>query len=220
MNHLKEELAHLMAAVVVLALIGMVLLIRPVVALYQYIAHAARKYAILAALLAASLAAWASGPDTLPPHYTPGDVKLSLRLYDNAPAPRYTLRRAVWGGLLTGISGAAWGTHEAISHHWHAFERATGANPDYWNPAVSWRNKYRNGNPEEGPAFPGATNVFVVFTDAKHMLATVHRSTLFAGAVVVSIGDRRPVWHYLVDFGLSALCFVGGFHATYSLLFR
>lgn len=38
----------------------------------------------------------------------------------------------------------------------------------FWNPHISWRNKYKNGDPAEGAAYPLATTLLVGFTDAWH----------------------------------------------------
>lgn len=42
-------------------------------------------------------------------------------------------------------------------------------NEDFWNPSKSWRNKYKNKNVNEGPAFLGSTTVFSFVTDAWHL---------------------------------------------------
>jgi hypothetical protein len=34
---------------------------------------------------------------------------------------------------------------------------------------ASWNNKYKNGDPKQGPAFWGSTTVFVAFTDLWHL---------------------------------------------------
>lgn len=42
-------------------------------------------------------------------------------------------------------------------------------NPDWWNPSISWRNKYREGRPFLGARFPGSTHVLSLVTDAWHL---------------------------------------------------
>jgi hypothetical protein len=137
------------------------------------------------------------------------------------PAPRFSVRRAVWCGVLGGVSGASYGTHEAISHHWSAFERRfPGADPQFWNPADSWVNKYEGRNPSAGPAYFGSTTFLAWTTDAKHLLSTTHRVTLFGAAVTATIGERRPPWHYVVNVAASAVGYWAGFHLMYSVIIR
>ncbi len=44
-----------------------------------------------------------------------------------------------------------------------------GMSQEFFNPDISWRNKWKNGKPEEGEAYPGSSTVFVLFTDAWHL---------------------------------------------------
>lgn len=132
----------------------------------------------------------------------------------------YQLRRAVCPASFALASGATWGLHETLYHHYGAFQaRFPNANPQYWNPNESWRNKYLGGNPELGPAFPGSTTVFVGLTDAKHPISTLHRLSTVGIGVCIVIGEKRPGWHYAVDAGVSALAWGVGFHSVYSWLF-
>ena len=43
----------------------------------------------------------------------------------------------------------------------------------FWNPQLSWRNKYKNGNPDEGPKFFGSTTFLVWLTDGWHLVKTI-----------------------------------------------
>ena len=38
----------------------------------------------------------------------------------------------------------------------------------FWDPVVSWRNKYKNGDPDQGPKFPFSTTLLVGLTDGWH----------------------------------------------------
>lgn len=118
------------------------------------------------------------------------------------------------------LSGALYGAHETIVHHPHRIP--AGWNQTFWNNDISWRNKYAGGMPENGPRFPGSTTVFAWATDAKHLLGTGHRATLFMSGVTITLGEKKPVWHYAVDAALSSVAFGLGFHTIYSsnLVFR
>ncbi len=130
----------------------------------------------------------------------------------------YRWQRAIAPVLLSGISGAAYGVHETVVHHPDRIPASWA--PRFWDNRVSWRNKYRHGTPEHGPAYFGSTTVFAWTTDAKHLFGTLHRATLFGAGISVGIGKRRPVWHYALDAGLSFVAFTVGFHSAYTFYFN
>jgi hypothetical protein len=43
-------------------------------------------------------------------------------------------------------------------------------NQQFWNPRLSWRNKWRNGNKEDGPKFFLSSTLLVFTTDAWHRM--------------------------------------------------
>jgi hypothetical protein len=51
-----------------------------------------------------------------------------------------------------------------------------------WNPVVSWRNKWKNGDPRQGERFLGSSTVFVFLTDAWHLSQFFFLNSLFAAA--------------------------------------
>lgn len=109
------------------------------------------------------------------------------------------------------VAGALWGLHETLQHHWAYFaEKHPGANPQWWNPAESWRNKYRNRDPEQG-----RTIWPVQLTDAKHLLVLGHNATLFGAGVSIGFGRPRKWWGYAIDVGVSLLSYSAGNYLTY-----
>jgi hypothetical protein len=51
----------------------------------------------------------------------------------------------------------------------------------YWwlnTPNITWKNKYKNRDPEQGPAFPGSTTWLVWVTDAWHFFQMIMFSCL------------------------------------------
>jgi len=43
----------------------------------------------------------------------------------------------------------------------------------WWNPARSWKNKWQEGDPQKGEAFPGSSTAFVGTTDAWHFFKSL-----------------------------------------------
>lgn len=133
-------------------------------------------------------------------------------------AQRYTLRRpALWVGAGLGfVAGATHGTHEKIMFHYSKFQsRWPNANPQYWNPQVSWLNKYKNNDPEQG-----RNGKPVVLTDAKHLLVSTTQVTLFGAGVCITIGERRPIWHYAIDAVIVGIFRSVGNELAFDTLYR
>ena len=51
----------------------------------------------------------------------------------------------------------------------------------FWNPLISWSNKYKNGDKNLGEKFIGSTTVFVGLTDAWHLFKLINHTCLFIG---------------------------------------
>ena len=58
-------------------------------------------------------------------------------------------------------------------------------NDQYWNPAKSWRNKYKNKIPSQGPAFILSTTALSFLTDAWHLFQFLSNSFLALSVVIV-----------------------------------
>lgn len=119
-------------------------------------------------------------------------------------------------GSLVFTAGASKGFNETLVFHWKAFHKKfPKANPQWYNPAVSWRNKYKDGDDDAGPRFPLSTSVLVMFTDQYHLNNFINRMS-WTATVVIKIGEgKKPILHYLYDLVYYALCHQAGFFLTY-----
>jgi len=122
-----------------------------------------------------------------------------------------TYKPRVYSVVLSAFSGASYGVHETVVHHPYRIPKSW--DQQYWDARISWTNKYAEDGSEK---FFGSTTFLAWTTDAKHLFGTVHRATLFGAGVTIGIGEKRPVWHYLCDAGLSFVAFSIGFHSVYS----
>ena len=121
--------------------------------------------------------------------------------------------------LLIILSGAAYGLKETVTHHYPAFAaRFPDADPFWWNPDVSWQNKYEGRIPAQGPAFWGSTTVFVFVTDAYHFFGECDRLYSRIGFVLLTLClyNSRRLWPAVL---LGFLVWSAGFHLIYSLIF-
>lgn len=136
--------------------------------------------------------------------------------------------RPPWGAMAANFAGGVcWGVHESTAHHYPAFQRTfPNAKARFWNPAESWKNKYQNGDPEQGPKFTGSTGALVFVTDAKHLFAagsTLGTASAYGGyGVTVGIqigGGKRKEWQeYLCDVALVSLSRTAGFTLFYNVI--
>lgn len=110
------------------------------------------------------------------------------------------------------LSGMAKGFMDRINFHWNTmpFYFKTHPRNEFWNPKLSWRNKYKDRNPENGSRFLFSTNLLVFTTDGWH-LAQWFMLLLIGLAVVV----YTPIFYWIVDFVIIRLMFGIGFFLTY-----
>ncbi len=51
----------------------------------------------------------------------------------------------------------------------------------FWDPEISWRNKYKDGDPKKGPKFLFSDTLFVGLTDAWHLFKLFRNLFIFLG---------------------------------------
>ncbi len=119
-------------------------------------------------------------------------------------------------GALAFISGSAKGFNETLQFRYAQFQKAfPGAGRQWFDPRVSWRNKYRDGDPDHGSKYFLSTSLLVMFTDQYHLNNFIQRACL-TGALVIKLGDeKKPLIHYLFDLFYYSACYQAGFIATY-----
>jgi hypothetical protein len=151
-------------------------------------------------------------------------------IYNSASAQKKKFKDYLFIGSSSLVSGMLDGTIETISYHYdNGFKRRfSKVNDQFWNPAISWTNKYKDNNPALGPKFMGSTDIFVCTTDAYHMLRTTKRAldgfTLACYINKTCTETTTPKgkrWKRVVtDFLIITAIRCVGFSLTYSLLFK
>jgi len=86
------------------------------------------------------------------------------------------------GILLTVISAISKAFMDLAAHE------ALGSWGDWWVGHVSWVNKYKNGDPKQGPKFPGSTTWLVWLTDGWHFWQKLVYDPLLWGVVIFVLG--------------------------------
>jgi len=126
----------------------------------------------------------------------------------------YILLLGVFFFLIAGLfEGAA----EALKFHTPKFfERFKKANKQFWDPSLSWYNKYKNGDPAQGPKFFQSTQFFVGFTDGYHLLRLFRN--IFTILAILTFPALNYFW-MLPAYIVLYLAFTGGFTISYDILF-
>lgn len=91
--------------------------------------------------------------------------------------------------------------------------------PIFWNPEISWRNKYRGNDPSNGSKFPGSTTLFVAFTDAWHLFGLLERLAFGCAAVLSGLLISKNTWFIFLAVG-SYVIFAATFHLCFTYLFK
>jgi len=87
---------------------------------------------------------------------------------------------AMRSGVLV-LSGACDATAEVLRINYAQYKSVhKNANDQFCNPAISWTNKWRNGDPEQGDAFFLSSNALVWTTDKYHMMRAARNVTMIA----------------------------------------
>jgi len=90
---------------------------------------------------------------------------------------------------MAGLASAA--KDKMLFHYYKSiFKRFK--NQQFWNPSISWKNKYKDYNKGDLRAkFPLSKTVLVGFTDGFHLMKLVSEVSLFAGFAVIGYGIQE-----------------------------
>jgi hypothetical protein len=117
--------------------------------------------------------------------------------------------------IASAISGAAWGLHEKTAHHWPQFTaRFPSAKDNFWNPDISWLNKYRGRDTKNG-----RNKIPIWFTDAAHLLASINQIFIFFAGCCVFMADWNTIWQYPLLIGISFAGYHIGNRITFVMLY-
>lgn len=114
--------------------------------------------------------------------------------------------------VFAGVSEAIMDTlqfHYTYSKFYHL------NNKRFWNPQISWANKYKNNDPTMGPKFIGSTTIFVGFTDGWHLFKLLRNLFIFVGIFFIAIIPTTNIWLFMYILILRML-----FGISFTLLFR
>lgn len=85
------------------------------------------------------------------------------------------------GFFLFLLAGMFEAVMDKLQFHYYLSIFKNFKNQLFWNPNISWRNKYKDGNPAEGEKFFLSKTLLVGFTDAWHLFKLLRTLSIFAG---------------------------------------
>ena len=115
--------------------------------------------------------------------------------------------------ILIIISAICRAISDTISHH---YDESIFNKNKWFNTAISWNNKYKNGNKSEGSKFFGSTTIFVMFTDAWHFFEFLFRVNLIFGFFFIGLIPLKLNYLLILP---AYLLWALIFHIFYSYIF-
>ena len=114
------------------------------------------------------------------------------------------------------IAGYANSVMDKLSHHYSRSTFSKKKNQQYWNPSLSWRNKYKNGDPKQGAKFFGSTTFLVFTTDAWHFYKWILLSVIpIPGAIIIGFTAWGHWLVFVAGYVVLRAAFVWTFHLFY-----
>jgi hypothetical protein len=91
----------------------------------------------------------------------------------------YTILFFIISIIFIIFSGISESIMDKIQFHFSKSIFSKFKNQLFWDPSISWRNKYKNGDPKQGSKFWGSTTYFVFVTDAWHFFKFLKNTSMF-----------------------------------------
>ena len=115
------------------------------------------------------------------------------------------------------VSGFADGTAEVLRTDYSRFPASV--DNKYWNPDISYKNKWKNGDSRQGERFPLSSTALVWTTDGYHLMRFVRNGTMIA-SVCIRIGERKTWKQYATDVLISYCAYGIGFNLAYEVIYK
>ncbi len=116
--------------------------------------------------------------------------------------------------IIIMISGFFEGAMDTLQFHFSNSIFSKKTNQIFWNPEISWRNKYLWGDPKMGPKFIFSTTLLVSLTDAWHLFKLIRNILLFLS--ITAAGSLIEYGWKIFIIGILCRLFYGfGFYLAY-----
>ena len=129
----------------------------------------------------------------------------------------YNLKYKWIGFILILFWGCCDGITQQILFHYWDFEEVWGFDPIFWNPEISWANKWAWNEYGQmiGEKFPLSSTVLVFLTDGYHLLRTLVSWFSLIGIILI-VRSSQKFYQYFIDLILIFLIRGIGFAMLYN----
>ena len=104
------------------------------------------------------------------------------------------------------LAGVSEGFLDELQFNYPAVKRRFHTRDKFWNPEISWRNKYKHNDPSQGAKYFGSTTFLAWTTDGFHLTQGIRNLSLVGGATFTIQGKRK--WYlYVRDFAINAVIY-------------
>ena len=93
-----------------------------------------------------------------------------------------------------GIAGLCEAIMDTLQFHYESSIFYCFKKKYFWDPKISWYNKYKNKDPLAGPRFPGSTTLFVGLTDGWHFFKLLRNLFIVIGVFILLYAIVGPIW--------------------------
>jgi hypothetical protein len=83
---------------------------------------------------------------------------------------------------------------DKLQFHYHKAVFNRFDNQDFWDPNLSWRRKWKNGNPKDGERFFLSSTLFVFTTDAWHLAKFFRNLFVLVAFIGIGLYGQGIVW--------------------------
>ncbi len=137
-------------------------------------------------------------------------ILLIIGAFTMKSCAQFKAREHVAPAVLVFASGAFEGVMDHLQFHYDKPNQ-------FWNPDISWQNKYRNRDVSQGRTFWGKYMVWT--TDGWHMMKFGRNLTMFAGFTLKVTNGTKKRWYWYVIEGAGYWAINrAGFNLTYYIL--
>lgn len=143
-------------------------------------------------------------------------ILIALLVITSSASAQVTFKSEWKSATAIFASGMFDGSAELVKWHYKDFQKVfPGADPQFFDPNVSWSNKWKNGNPDEGPRFIGSTTVFVGATDWYHMARTFRNTFM---VLSITLAEKHSNWkQWVFRLAIYAVAYHAGFWVGYEI---
>lgn len=121
--------------------------------------------------------------------------------------------------ILLFLSGFCEGAMDTLQFHFHVSRFSLSPQRYYWDPMISWRNKYLDNDPLLGPRFPFSTTFLVSLTDGWHTFKLLRNLCIFTALPMVGFLASN-LWALLLMAVAGRTVYGAGFWLAYYKVLR